>query len=203
MSLQDRKQQIFDDKSSEGDHFRRSDDHETHTTALVFLVATVVVVIGVAAFSGGGPDTAVGPTGDDSVATPEADSPDANQDADTGPTPGPSVSVRTPDMQEVDGVTGLPDGFPVGDVESISRNQQSDLGEGKTQRLLSYSSRLNPAEAFAKVFDWQKQKSGWTLQDRSTDDESLAVTTARDNQSLTALVTKTDAGSKVRINYIY
>ena len=136
MSQHNRQQQIFDDKNSTGDkgHFKRREDHETHTTALAFLVLTVVVVVGVAlSLSGNGP-ARIGDYGLGDLDNQNQQSTTTNPE-----TSGASVPVTDRQSTSTSNFSNLPADLPLR-VETVDENTVGDFGEGFSRRVVEYQS---------------------------------------------------------------
>ena len=197
MSQHNRQQQIFDDTNSTGDtgHFKRREDHETHTTALVFLVLTVVVVVGVALSLGGDGPAKIGDYGLGDLDNQNQQSTTTQVDQESH---GSIIPVEQVQAEEQSGLSGLPNDMYLPEDREIVRNFSADLTDTTSQRVVIFDTDTSTQTLKDGFRQWLDQ-SDFTV----TDTSETTIRSENDNRQLIMSISETDDSRRVQVNYIY
>ena len=196
MSQHNRQQQIFDDKNSAGEkgHFERREDHETHTTALVFLVLTVVVVVGVALSLGGDGPARIGDYGLGDLDNQNQQSTTTQVDQESH---GSIIPVEQVQAEEQSGLSGLPNDMYLPEDREIVRNFSADLTDTTSQRVVIFDTDASTQTLKDGFRQWLDQ-SDFTV----TDTSETTIRSENDSRQLIMSISETDDSRRVQVNYI-
>ena len=197
MSQQNRQQHIFDDKNSTEDtgHFKRREDHETHTTALVFLVLSVVAVVGVALSLGGDGPVKTGDFYNQNQQPPTTQVDQVDQvDQESH---GSVIPVEQVQAEEQSGLSGLPADIYLPEDREVVRNFSAELTDTTSQRVVIFDTDAS-AQTLKDGFTTWVSQSNFAI----TSQSEGTIRSENDNKQLVMSISETDDRRRVQVNYI-
>lgn len=157
-----------------------AEEHETHTTALVFLIIVTILISFVALQGGEGVSPFGGGDDDDSI-------PAIEEDPASHGSLIPQEDVEVADASDID---GLPSGLYI-DEERIQRNQTASGG----QQIVRFSTGRSATELFDSYEAWMED-AGYTINQRIRDEYGAKLAArSPDGEQLTISITSPDEQS--------